>query len=279
MYMNIISTEDLAQHLQQPDWVLVDCRFALEDTEKGRREYREAHIPRAIYAHLDEDLSAPVIPHQTGRHPLPDIEVLTRTFSGWGIEAGVQVVVYDDAVGAIAARLWWMLRWLGHQQVAVLNGGWHHWRQEARPTTDHIQNPVARPFEAKPDPALLTDAEHVLNVLEDPAYRLLDARAADRYRGENETIDPVAGHIPHARSAPFIENVENGLLLSPKELRSRFQALLGKVEPGKTICYCGSGVTSCHNLLALVHAGLGDGILYAGSWSDWITVPDRPLAR
>ncbi|MBF0276890.1 MAG: sulfurtransferase [SAR324 cluster bacterium] len=280
MYQTFISTDELSQNYSHSDWVIVDCRFALNDTEQGRKSYREAHIPGALYAHLDEDLSSPIVPGKTGRHPLPDINVFAQTCGRWGIGEGVQVIVYDDSVGAIASRLWWMLRWLGHNQVAVLDGGWKHWQQEERPMTDQIPVPEARTFNAQARMERVADAQAVMQFLESPDFRIVDARSADRYRGENETIDPVAGHIPNALSMPFMGNVgADGLSLSPEDLKKRFRSSLGDVAADKTICYCGSGVTACHNLLAMNHAGIGDGVLYPGSWSEWITDLDRPIGQ
>ena len=279
MRATYISTADLAPHLQDLDWVVIDCRFVLVDKERGRRDYHKGHIPQALYAHLEEDLSAPVVPQKTGRHPLPDPNDFSRICSYWGIDGKVQVVVYDDAIGAFAARLWWMLRWLGHHQVAVLDGGWQQWQKENRPVSDDVPSRTPRSFLPRLRSCMHLNANQVQKLLEDPNYRLLDARGADRYRGENETIDPVAGHIPHALSAPYMKNTgPDGRVLLPAALQKRFLAMLGHVKPEQTVCYCGSGVTACHNLLAMAHAGLGDGKLYAGSWSDWITDPKRPIA-
>ena len=280
MYTTYISTAELAPHLPDPHWVVIDCRFALDDMERGRRRYQKRHIPQALYAHLDKDLSGPVVPQKTGRHPLPDPDKFSQTCSRWGIDDKVQVVAYDDNIGAFAARLWWMLRWLGHQQVAVLDGGWQHWQSENRPSSVEIPQRPLRTFLPQLRSHLQINAEEVLQILEDPTYRLLDARTADRFRGENETIDPVAGHIPHALSAPYLENAgPDGKVLPADALQKRFHALLGPVLPEQTICYCGSGVTACHNLLAMAHAGMAEGKLYAGSWSEWITDPTRPVVR
>lgn len=279
-YKTLISPEDLHRHLNDPDWAIVDTRFSLDDPKRGRRDYQQAHIPGAVYAHLDDDLSAPVISGKTGRHPLPAVEEISARLSRWGIGSGVQVVVYDDNNGAMAARLWWMLRWLGHADVAVLDGGWAGWQSGGYPVRSGSESRQPRTFEPHPRPELVVDAGDVLELLHDPRYRLIDSRSADRYRGENETIDPVAGHIPGAVSGPYAENITpNGRFLPPETLRARFQGLLGDVPTDRAIFYCGSGVTAAHNLLALAHAGMGDGRLYAGSWSDWITDPSRPIER
>ena len=278
VYTTLISSAELNQHLGQPDWAVVDCRFSLADPARGRLAYEQAHIPGAIYAHLDEDLSGPIIPGQTGRHPLPAVDFVAQTLSRWGIDANVQVVAYDDSSGSIAARLWWLLRWLGHEAVAVLDGGWPRWQSEGYPVRSGVESRAGRIFTPQPQPHLLASAAEVLAVRNDPAYRLLDARSADRFRGENETLDPVAGHIPGAVSAPFADNLApDGRFRSPEELQTRFQSLLGDVPPEQTIVYCGSGVTAAHNLLALVHAGRRDARLYAGSWSEWITNPNNPV--
>jgi thiosulfate/3-mercaptopyruvate sulfurtransferase len=284
-YTTLISTaelaEHLAEHLADPDWAVVDCRFSLEDHERGRRDYQQAHIPGAVYAHLNEDLSGPVIPGQTGRHPLPEIDGLARRLSEWDIDSHVQVVAYDDASGAMAAaRLWWLLRWLGHEAVAVLDGGWNQWQKEGRPTQSGVECCTPRTFIPQPRPELLASASEVLALLNNPNFRLIDARSPERYRGEHEPIDPVAGHIPGAVCAPYLENLgSDGLFLPPEQLRARFERLLENVPPDRAIFYCGSGVTAAHHLLALAHAGLGDARLYAGAWSEWIADPERPIEK
>ncbi len=279
-YQTLIPVDDLAAHLGDPDWVVVDCRFWLDDTEKGRRDYQQAHILGAVYAHLDEDLSAPPRPGETGRHPLPLVDELAARFGRWGISPAVQVVVYDDRGGAIAARLWWLLRWLGHEDVAVLDGGWPAWVAAAHPVDDRVPVPSPRTFEPRLRPEMLVTAEDVLRQMGDPAARLIDSRAPERYRGEEEPLDPVGGHIPGALNYHFIRNLaEDERFLASQVLRQRFQALLDGVAPERAVFYCGSGVTAAHNILAVAHAGLGVPRLYAGSWSHWITDPERPVAR
>lgn len=279
-FTTLIDPETLQRHLEHPDWVVVDCRFSLSDPAYGCRAYREAHIPGAVYAHLDEDLSGPIVPGRTGRHPLPDPDWLAQKLGAWGIDNRTQVVAYDDAGGAFAARLWWLLGWLGHDAVAVLDGGWSRWVREGRPVRGGIETRPRRTFVPRIRPERVVSADEVLQHLHDPAWRLLDARAPARYRGEQEPIDPVAGHIPGAVNAPFAENLTpDGTFRPPDELRQRFEALLGDVPPERVICYCGSGVTAVHNLLAMAHAGLPGARLYAGSWSEWITDPRRPVAR
>lgn len=276
MHTTLISCTDLQNQLpHQPTnpFAIIDCRFWLADTEKGRRDYVESHIPGAVYAHLDEDLSGPVTAGLTGRHPLPDPEKLARTFGGWGIGPGVQVVVYDDAGGSIAARLWWLLRWLGHEAVALLDGGWQAWLAAGGPTTGGWETRAPAAFTPRVQPGWVLAAAEVEAIRREATWRLLDARSADRFRGENETIDPVAGHIPGALSAPWQENLAaDGRFLAPAQLAAHYRALLGAAAPAQTAAYCGSGVTACHTLLALTHAGLPGARLYAGSWSEWIAV-------
>ncbi len=278
MKNTLILPVDLEQHFGDADWLIVDCRFALNDPARGCRDYQQAHIPGAIYAHLNNDLSAPVIPGKTGRHPLPAVETLAKLFSRWGIDESVQVVAYDDGPGAIASRLWWMLRWLGHDAVAVLAGGWQAWQEAGFPATNKMIGRKPRKFVANPRNEWLATAKDVEQFCSDPNHCLIDARAAERFRGEVEPIDPVAGHIPGALNAPYAENLDaNGRFLPPEKLRKKFAALLDNTDPAQSIHYCGSGVTACHNLLAMKYAGLGDGKLYAGSWSEWITNPLREI--
>lgn len=282
-FSTLISVTDVLPHLSDPDWAIIDCRFSLENPGRGRQDYLSAHIPGAIYANLDKDLSAPVLPGQTGRHPLTTVEELAQRFSEWGIDSSVQVVAYDDYpnIGlSTAPRLWWMLRWLGHERVAVLDGGWFCWVSQGLPFQAGVVNRTPRRFIPSVQPQLLADSALVDRIRLDPSARLLDSRSADRYRGENETIDPVAGHIPGAISAPYAENVgQDGLFLPPDALRARFESLTKGTPADRVVFYCGSGVTAANNVLAFAHAGLGDARLYAGSWSEWITDPKRPVER
>jgi thiosulfate/3-mercaptopyruvate sulfurtransferase len=279
-YTTLISTADLAANLSNPDWAVVDCRFALDNPAQGRRAYESAHIPGAVYAHLDEDLSSPIVPGKTGRHPLPLVEKLVGALGRWGIDSSVQVVAYDDKTGGMAAaRLWWLLQWLGHENVAVLDGGLARWQAEGRPVTDAAESRPARAFAPHLRAEYTVDAATVLTMLNQPEVVLLDARAPERFRGDVEPIDPVAGHIPGAVSAPFLENIAaDGTFLSTDALQRRFRALFNDTPPDQVVCYCGSGVTAAHNVLAIKHAGLGDVRLYSGSWSEWITDPSRPTA-
>ena len=278
-YTTLISAEELLPHLDDPDWVIVDSRFSLREVEQGRRSYDAGHIAGAVYAHLDEDLSGPIIPGETGRHPLPTVEEFAATLSGWGIDDAVQVVAFDDSGGAIAARLWWMLYWMGHEKAAVLDGGCANWEAEGLPVRSGPEVREPRSFAPRARPELVLNAEDVASMLNDATRLLCDARGADRFRGENETIDPVAGHIPGAVSVPYADNLDsNGFFLSREDLRSRFHAQLGGSAAENAVMYCGSGVTAAHNVLAIAHAGLGEARLYAGSWSDWITDPARPVS-
>ncbi|MGA9856150.1 MAG: sulfurtransferase, partial [Gammaproteobacteria bacterium] len=227
---------------------------------------------------LDRDLAGPVT-IQTGRHPLPVAELLAEKLRKMGVSDTSQIVAYDDAGGVFAARLWWLLRWLGHPQVAVLDGGMGKWLKENRPVTPELPLGVtAGDFLPHPDNALWVDSIEVEKQSREHKGRLLDARAASRFRGEEETIDAVAGHVPGAVNLPFTGNVtEDGCFKSARTLRQRFEPALGGVSPADAVCMCGSGVTACHNLLAMVIAGMQGGRLYAGSWSEWIRDPSRPV--
>lgn len=278
-FTTLIETADVAAHLNDPDWAIVDCRFFLAHPELGRKQYLESHIPGAVYADLDHDLSGPVVKGATGRHPLPDAAVFAAKVGKWGINDKVQVVAYDGAGGMVAGRLWWMLNWLGHDRVAVLNGDFRAWHHEGRPTTSGEEQRAPRTFAPQVQPERVVTAADVLASLNNPAMKLLDARASDRFRGENETLDAKAGHIPGAKSAPYTENLDaQGRFLSPEQLADRFYTLLGNTPGEQTVLYCGSGVTAAHNALAMAVAGLGMPRIYSGSWSDWITDPSRPIA-
>lgn len=281
MGRTLVSPAELAelQRARGASLSVVDCRFSLADAEQGERAYEQGHIPGAVYAHLDRDLSERVVPGVTGRHPLPDPTWLASRLTALGVSNTSSVVAYDDGNGMFAARLWWLLRWLGHEDVAVLDGGITRWVAEGHPLTSERPTIVPHGFRGFPRSEMLADANAVEAMRQDPKARLFDSRGADRFRGENETIDPVAGHIPGARSLPFMDNVENGRLRSRSELETRFASALGDTSPKDAVVYCGSGVTACQNLLAAEHAGYPGMRLYAGSWSEWITDPSRPVAR
>ncbi len=274
-YTTLISTEELAALLNSPNWVFVDCRFSLKDKQQGRNDYLAGHIPSARYAHLDNDLSGEIIPGTTGRHPLPEIDAFAAKLGSWGIDNTTQVVAYDDMGGAIAARLWVMLKWLGHEAVAVLDGGWQKWVAENKPIESQTIESQARSFKPNLQTDLIVDASAVASAVEDAHVCLVDARAAERYAGIHEPLDPVAGHIPSALSYPWQENLdENKCFHPPETLLKRFEAL----SSTPIIAYCGSGVTAAHNMLAITHAGLPMPRLYAGSWSHWITLPNHIVA-
>jgi thiosulfate/3-mercaptopyruvate sulfurtransferase len=275
----LIDTETVAAHLDDPSFAIVDCRFALKDEDWGAREYAAGHIPGALFAHLGHDLAGPLT-GRNGRHPLPDPKALASTLGRLGIGNDAQVVAYDQDSGMYASRLWWLLRWLGHDAVAVLDGGFAKWTAEGRRTTGGIEQRPARAFRGEPRVEMTVDANRVGELLGQRDWRLLDARAPERYRGDVEPIDPVAGHSPGAVNHPYSSNVTDaGTLVNPQELRERLTRSLGGIPADRTVCYCGSGVTACHNLLALEHAGLHGAKLYPGSWSEWSSDPSCPVEK
>ncbi len=278
-YTTLISAESLQQQLTNPDWIIIDCRFSLADTNMGSQAYRFGHIPNARYAHLDKDLSSRIT-DCTGRHPLPIFSLLAKKLGNWGITNKTQVIAYDDAGGAFAGRLWWLLRCMGHDKVAVLDGGIKHWLKRGLPCTTVL--PTISPVTFRPylnESSWLT-ATQVQNNLAQKSICLLDARTPERYRGEQEPIDPVAGHIPYALNRAFQLNLAvNGLFLPATQLREDFRRLLGTTAPEQVVHYCGSGVTACHNMLAMEHAGLTGSKLYAGSWSEWIRNKNRNITK
>ncbi len=274
-FTTLISTGVLAGHLDDP--VIVDCRFKLDDEAWGQREYQAAHIPGEVYAHLDRDLSGPKT-GTNGRHPLPDPGVLAETFGRLGIADGVQVVAYDQDNGMYASRLWWLLRWLGHDRVAVLDGGFAKWKTEGREITSDVETRPRQTFVAAPRADMSVDAAAVASLMQNKEWRLVDARAAERYRGDVEPLDKVAGHIPGAVNHFFQTNLDaSGIFRSAEDLRAHLRASLGGASVDHVVCYCGSGVTACHNLLALEHVGLTGAKLYPGSWSEWCSDPTRPI--
>ncbi|MDA8362499.1 MAG: sulfurtransferase [Gammaproteobacteria bacterium] len=278
MFKTLVDTATLSGHLDDPAWVVVDCRFTLTDTEAGARSYAVGHIPGARYAHLDRDLSSAIGPG-TGRHPLPDPVLLAEKLGTWGIGDGKQVVVYDDSFGAMAARLWWLLRWLGHDAVALLDGGFPKWRRTGLPVTAVVPAPRPVRFEALRDDRLWVSSEFVRDAVTRREYLLIDARSEERFCGDIEPLDRVAGHVPGAVNLPFEDNLDlGGQFLAPQALRSLYLGVLRDLPSERVIQMCGSGVTACHNLLAMEHAGLHGAKLYAGSWSEWITDPRRPVA-
>lgn len=275
----IVSTESLEQHLYDPNWVIVDCRFDLMKPTWGRESYTAAHIPGAFFADLDLELSGAKTP-LSGRHPLPSSDNWRRVVTNWGITPDTQVVAYDSAGGSLAAvRVWWLLRAYGHQNVAVLDGGFPKWEREARPLNADIpKTRQAAAFTNNFDASYLVTTDQLVKMIGQPGILLLDARAAERFRGEVEPIDPVAGHIPGARNRPSSLNLNADQTFKPAEqLLVEFSELLQDHPSDSVVAYCGSGVTGIHNLLAMEIAGLKGGRLYAGSWSEWIRDPSRPI--
>ena len=274
----LVSTAELAARLADTDWLVADCRFELSDSSAGMRAWRAGHIPGAIHVDLERDLSAPVAP-ATGRHPLPTIDELAATMSRLGASDRTQVVCYDGGSGAFAARLWWILRYLGHDAVAVLDGGIAAWLAEGRPSsTDPVTRAASR-FVARPRPEMLCDAAGVAQAMACGEV-VVDVRGAERFTGSVEPIDVVAGHIPGAVNLPYTQNLDaNGRFRSGPALAALWRDS-ADVRPGRgTVCMCGSGVTACQGLLALEIAGVPGARLYAGSWSEWIRDPSRPVAR
>jgi thiosulfate/3-mercaptopyruvate sulfurtransferase len=274
-FSTLVTVDELNRHLKDPDWAVFDVRFDLNDPPKGERQYLAGHIPGAVYAHLERDLSLPASP-QGGRHPLPPVEALAQTFSRWGIESQVQVVVYDSNDG-FAGRLWWILKYLGHPRVAVLDGGLSAWTGAGLPVHQGLETRPARKFQAQVQPGMLAGATDVLQAIDDQHKLIIDARAPERYQGLVEPLDPIAGHIPAAVNHFWKDNLDkDGHLLPVSTLRKEWEKVLKGHSPQDVIVYCGSGVTSCMNLLAMEHVGLEGARLYAGSWSQWSADPDLP---
>lgn len=276
-FTTLISASELAPHTADADWLIVDCRFDLAKPDSGEQAYREGHIPGAVYAHLDRDLSSPITA-ESGRHPLPDPERLAQRLGEWGVSRITQVVAYDADTGAFAARLWWLLRWVGHDAVAVLDGGLRAWREAGLPMSTDVPMRTPTPFSARPNRTMWLSAEEVTEKLH-AGWRLLDARAPERFAGTVEPIDPIAGHVPGAVNHPLTTNLDaSARFLSRDELRRRYEASQAGVADDRTIAMCGSGVTACHLLLAMEAAGKSGAKLYAGSWSEWIRDPRREKA-
>jgi thiosulfate/3-mercaptopyruvate sulfurtransferase len=274
----LVGTDVLAQHLADPDWIVFDCRHDLAAPERGRAEYAQAHIPGARFLHLDEDLSAPKT-GKNGRHPLPDPETLAGRLGESGVDSRKQVVAYDAQGSMVAARLWWLARWLGHLPVAVLDGGWSQWMAENRPQTAEVPRPRPARFPGGARNDCWVGPHFVREHVNDETTILIDARAPDRFRGQNETIDPVGGRIPYARNRFYRDNLDaSGRFKAPELLKSEFRGVLGAGGPQQAVNYCGSGVSACHNLLAMEVAGMRGARLYPGSWSEWSADSSRPVA-
>jgi thiosulfate/3-mercaptopyruvate sulfurtransferase len=277
-FTTLIDAPTLAAQLHRDDLVVFDCRFDLANTAWGEAEYAAGHIPGALYAHLDRDLSGPVTP-ATGRHPLPDPHAFALWLSANGVSDHTQLITYDQGNGAYAARFWWLSRWVGIRTVAVLDGGFAGWRAAHLPHDAAIRGRTPGRLTPRIDSGAWLTTESVDDLRRRPGNLLIDARGQERFAGRNETLDPVAGHVPGARNHPFLDNLGvDGRFRSPEALRQRWSTIVGSLPPSAVIAMCGSGVTACHNLLALEHAGLPGGRLYAGSWSEWIRDARRPIA-
>ena len=275
-FTTLVDGATLAAHLDDAGWRVFDCRHQLADPAAGEAAYTAGHLPGASFLHLDRDLSGPTT-GGNGRHPLPDPQRLAARLAAAGVSNATQVVAYDDAGGMIAGRLWWLLRWLGHERVALLDGGIQGWQAAGRPLSRTVPQPAPAVFAAAPRDWVV-DAETVLANLDGGELCVVDARSPDRFRGENETLDRVGGHIPGARNRFFRDNLDaDGCFRPAAELRREFSALLAGVAPAQVVMQCGSGVSACHNLLAMEIAGLPGARLYAGSWSEWCSDPARPV--
>ena len=279
MHTTLISTADLAAHLDDPAFVVIDVRHDLmQPGAWGETCYRASHIPGARFAHLDRDLSAPRS-GRNGRHPLPSPESVASVFGRLGIDATKQVIAYDAQTGMFASRLWWMLRWLGHEAAAVLEGGFDKWTREGRPVTAQVPAVQAVVFAIRRVESVVT-TDAVLAGLPDHALVLVDARAPERFRGDVEPMDPVAGRIPGSINRPASQNLNPDFTFKPATaLRAEFEHLLAGAPAERVVHTCGSGVTACHNVLAMAVAGFPPTRLYPGSWSEWSADPARPVAR
>lgn len=277
-FTTLVSSFQLAQHLDDSDWIIFDCRHDLAEPEAGRRSYAEFHLPGAYFLHLDQDLSGP-LSGKNGRHPLPAPEAFAARLGACGMDNSKQAVAYDASGNMYAARLWWMLRWLGHENAAVLDGGLSKWIKEGRPMTDALPRSKPAQFTGAPRKNWV-DADFVEAHLNNPEMFLIDGRSPERFMGIGETLDPVGGHIPGAVNRFFKDNLDTqGCFKPAQELQRAFAGLMGGARPKEVVHQCGSGVTACHNLLAMEIAGLTGSRLYPGSWSEWCTGPSRPIAK
>ena len=276
-FTTLIETEELA-HLSSAATAIVDCRFALDDLTWGAREHEKQHIPGAVFADVENELSGPKT-GTNGRHPLPDESALKSLLGRLGIDPSVQVVAYDQDAGMYASRLWWLLKWQGHEAAAVLNGGFAKWVREGRPTESGIGARPPREFQGSTQPGMIVNAEEVRAMIERGDGLVLDARAPERFSGDVEPIDKVAGHIPGAVNHPFKSNVDASSVFRERDaLRAHLRQSIGGIAADHVVSYCGSGVTACQNILAMEHAGLTGSKLYPGSWSEWSADRTRPVA-
>lgn len=273
----LINAEQARDQLGNPNWRFLDCQFDLMDSNAGFQKYSTAHIPNALFVDLNNDVGSKPS-SETGRHPLPNIKEFARKIGNWGIDNNTQVVICDGNGGMAASRLWWALRWLGHTRVAVLNGGLIHWQSLGLPIINDTVSVEARQFTPNINQHMVVNTENIIAV-QRQGHALLDARSPERYRGEQEPIDPVAGHIPGALNYFQSNNLqENGLFKDKSDLQKQISNVIGTIAASKVIHYCGSGVSACHNILAMEYAGMTGSKLYPGSWSEWITDPKRPIA-
>ena len=278
-FSTLVDAGTLKNHLEDTDWVIFDCRFSLQMPAQGRKEYEDSHIPGAVYADLNTNLAAPQGPG-TGRHPLPESEKFMVWLRQSGVNQESQVVVYDANACMFAARLWWMLRWLGHRKVAALDGGWPAWVAKGYPTSSEIPKPAPGGFKGRPSQGMWVTTDQIEHLVQSGGAmdQIVDARIEPRFKGEMEPIDPVAGHIPGASNYPCGGNVDDdGYFRSSEQLRERFSTLFTDRKPSQIVNMCGSGVTACRNILAMELAGWPGTKLYVGSWSEWITNPQRPV--
>jgi thiosulfate/3-mercaptopyruvate sulfurtransferase len=279
MHTSLISTDLLAEHLSDSSWLIADCRYNLKDEHWGHAQYIASHVPGAVFVSITHDLSTR--PTGTnGRHPLPSPEAIAATFSRLGIGDETQVIAYDQDAGAFASRLWWMLRYLGHDAVAVLDGGFAKWERERRATRGGEETRPAATFTPRLRGGMRVTAEQVVARVGDQSMLLVDARSPERYQGQPDPLDNVPGHIPGARNRFYRQNITaTGTMRPGAELKVDFERVLGGRSPNDVVMYCGSGITACYNLLAMEHAGLHGAKLFAGSWSEWEADPARPVER
>jgi thiosulfate/3-mercaptopyruvate sulfurtransferase len=279
MHTTFVSTDVLAEQLGDASWVVADCRYNLNDESWGRAQYEAAHVPGAAFVDLAHELAGRRT-GANGRHPLPTIDEMAATFARLGIADDSQVIAYDQDVGAFASRLWWMLRYLGHDAVAVLDGGFAKWTSEGRPVRGGIQTRAPARFTPRLREEMRVSVDETVAHLGDPSVLLIDARSPDRFAGKPDPLDTIYGHIPGARNRYYRNNVSDaGTLRSGGELRADFEQVLAGSPASQVVMYCGSGITACHNLLAMEHAGLHGARLFAGSWSEWESDPGRPVER
>jgi thiosulfate/3-mercaptopyruvate sulfurtransferase len=279
MHTTLLSTDVLAEQLVNPSWLIADCRYNLSDAVWGRAQYEAGHIPGAVFVDVSHDLAGRRT-GTNGRHPLPTLEEMAATFARLGIADEMQVIAYDQEGGAFASRLWWMLRYLGHDGVAVLDGGFAKWTGEGRPVRGGVETRRPARFTPRLRNEMRVTVDETQAHLGDPSVLLIDARSPDRYAGKPDPLDKIYGHIPGARNRYYRNNVtESGTMRSARELRTDFEKVLAGTPPTQAVMYCGSGITACHNLLAMEHAGLRGARLFAGSWSEWESDPNRPVER